>query len=130
MKKTLLTSALAVIALAASAQSQVASPAGEFEFITKNLTVGGKIIPTSMVKDEENAMYDFTIYNSSFNTEKSFSLPRHKYTYTVKTLEAQAPFTVGNIVNKDDYERGNADWYDKDGQKTISTLDDWKAYVS
>ena len=131
MRKTLLTSALAVIALAASAQSQVASPAGEFEFITKNLTVGGKIIPASVVKDEENDKYDFTIYNSSFNTEKSFSLPRHKYTYTVKTLEAQAPFTVGNIVNKDDYEMGSAEWYDgKDGQKTISTLDDWKAYVS
>jgi len=131
MKKTLLTSALAVIALAASAQSQVASPAGEFEFITKNLTVGGKIIPASMVTDEENAKYDFTIYNSSFNTEKSFSLPRHKYTYTVKTLEAQAPFTVGNIVKKNDYDRGSAEWYDGKGEpKTISTLDDWKAYVS
>lgn len=132
MKKTLLTSALAVIALAASAQSQVASPAGEFEFITKNLTVGGKIIPASLVKDEENDKYDFTIYNSSFNTEKNFSLPRHRNTYTVKTLEAQAPFTVSNIVGKDDYEKGNVEWYDQNtGEpKSISTLDDWKAYVS
>lgn len=132
MKKTLLTSVLAVIALAASAQSQVASPAGEFEFITKNLTVGGKIIPASLVKDEENDQYDITIYDSSFNTEKNFSLPRHKYTYTVKTLEAQAPFTVSNIVGKDDYEKGNVEWYDQNtGEpKSISTLDDWKAYVS
>ncbi len=132
MRKALLTSALAVIALTASAQSQVASPAGEFEFITKNLTVGGDIIPASMVKDRENEKYDFTIYNSAFNKEKSFSLPMKTYTYTVNTLEAQAPFTVNEIMEKKDGEQGEPDWYDSNtGEaKTITTLDDWKSFVS
>ena len=54
MRKALLTSALAVAALTASAQSEVARPAGNFEFVTKNLTVDGKTIPASVVTDEEN----------------------------------------------------------------------------
>lgn len=66
MRKALLTSALAVIALTASAQSPIASPAGEFGFITKNLTVGQKIIPMSMVRDEEKVSISslFTILRS------------------------------------------------------------------
>lgn len=133
MKKTLLTSALAVMALAASAQSQVASPAGEFEFVTKNLTVGGKTIPTSMVRDNENDKYDFTIYNSSFNEERKFSLPMKKYAFTVNILEAQAPLTIVKTLFKNEYgNRGEVQWIDQStgNLKTISTFDDWKSYVN
>lgn len=66
MRKALLTSALAVVALTVSAQSEVSRPLGEFDFITKNLTVGQKTIPMSMVEDEENGEYKFTVYNTSF----------------------------------------------------------------
>lgn len=130
MKKTLLTSAFAVMALAASAQSQVASPAGEFEFIPKNLTVGGKIIPVSMVKDEENGKYDFTIYNSSFNTERIFTLPLKKYTYHVKLLQAQAPLTVTEVLDKDDSYAEPIEWTNPTTGEKISTIEDWKIFVS
>ena len=43
MKKTLLVSAFSAIAMVAGAQTEVASAAGEFDFITKNFTVGQNI---------------------------------------------------------------------------------------
>lgn len=140
MRKTLLTSALAVIALTASAQSQIASPAGEFDFITKNLTVGQKIIPMSMVKDEENSEYKFTVYDTSFNVERSFSIPRKQFKYNVTVFEAKAPIAKKTILEyKDTYgwyedrEDGQVElgWDEATGQqKTINTLDDWKSYVN
>ena len=51
MKKTLLVSAFSAIAMVAGAQTEVASAAGEFDFITKIFTVGQKTIPYSLVKD-------------------------------------------------------------------------------
>lgn len=51
MKKTLLVSAFSAIAMVSGAQTEVASAAGEFDFITKNFTVGQKTIPYSLVKD-------------------------------------------------------------------------------
>ena len=98
MRKNLLTSALAVIALTASAQSQIASPAGEFDFITKKLTVGQKIIPMSMVKDGENSEYKFTVYDTSFNIERSFSIPRKQFKYNVTVFEAKAPIAKKTIL--------------------------------
>lgn len=140
MRKALLTSALAVIALTASAQSPIASPAGEFGFITKNLTVGQKIIPMSMVRDEENSEYKFTIYNTSFNIERSFSIPRKLFKYNVNVFEAKAPILKKTILDDkntyywyDDREEGNVDlgWDETTGQqKTIQTFEDWKTYVS
>lgn len=51
MKRTLLVSAFSAIAMVAGAQTEVASAVGEFDFITKNFTVGQKTIPYSLVKD-------------------------------------------------------------------------------
>ena len=135
MRKALLTSALAVAALTASAQSEVARPAGNFEFVTKNLTVDGKTIPASVVTDEENGEYVFTIYNSSFNKERSFSLPIKKYPYTVNTLEAKTSVSEltsqSTVLNKEVYGSSEVNWYDQNTMesKSISTFDDWKAYV-
>ncbi len=132
MRKVLLTSALAVMTLAAGAQTEVARPAGKFEFVPKNLTVDGKPIPTSMVQDDENGNYEFTIYDSSFNKERSFSLPIKKYTYTQTQLEAQAPISKSTVLDKDIYRSYEVSWYDYTTGDTlsISTFDDWKAYVS
>lgn len=51
MKRTLLVSAFSAIAMVAGAQTEVASAVGDFNFITKNFTVGQKTIPYSLVKD-------------------------------------------------------------------------------
>lgn len=136
MRKALLTSALAVIALTVSAQSPIASPAGEFDFITKNLTVGQKIIPMSMVRDEENSEYKFTVYNTSFNIERSFSIPRKLFKYHVNGFEAKAPILKKTILD----DKNAYDWYEDYGYKavdfgleentTIETFEDWKTYVS
>lgn len=140
MRKVLLTSALAVVALTVSAQSEVSRPSGEFDFITKNLTVGQKTIPMSMVEDEENGEYKFTVYNTSFNVERSFSIPRKQFKYNVNVFEAKAPVVKKTILDDkntyywyEDREDGQVDlgWDETTGQqKTIQTSDDWKAYVS
>lgn len=124
MKKTLLTSALAVMALAASAQSQVASPAGEFEFITKNLTVGGKIIPASLVKDEENAKYDITIYDSSFNTERTFQLPLNDVKVKYVTYTASLPIKEVKFDKNSGY---NEDVFTP--EKPLESLEQFEQYV-
>lgn len=69
MKRTLLASAFAVLALAASAQTQVVLKVkgNGFSFLGKNLTIEGKIIPYSTIGTgynvEEEA--EFTIYDEA-----------------------------------------------------------------
>lgn len=136
MKKTLLASALAAIALGASAQTEVACPAGEFDFITKNLTADGSIIPYSIENggyhDPEEAK--FTIYDKSFNTVRSFTVtaPTFEYEYDVTVKEAKAPITK---TTYDKYDTGKQDYVnykpDENGMPTtIKTMDEWKEYVS
>lgn len=136
MKKTLLASALAAIALTASAQSEVARPAGEFDFITKNLTADGSIIPYSV---ESNYHYGpteakFTIYDKSFNTVRSFTVtaPTFEYEYDVTVKEAKAPITKTIRDKHDTGEEKYVDYKtDENGMPTtIQTMDEWKEYVS
>ena len=77
MKRTLLASAFAVMALAASAQiSEVTKVKGDgFDFIPKSLTTTGVITPYSTIGVEHNSSNqtpEFTVYNASFNVEKTF----------------------------------------------------------
>ena len=133
MKKTLLASALAAIALTASAQSEVARPAGEFGFVTKNLTVDGSIIPYSVVgADYQEDEVKFTIYDKNFNTVKSFSVPKKEYKYNVWNVEAKAPITSKETIQKEENPVRSVEWYDKETgtKKDIESLDDWKAYLS
>lgn len=79
MKRTLLVSAFAVMALAASAQiSEVTKVKGDgFDFIPKNLTTTGVITPYSTIGVENNSSNqtsEFTVYDASFNVEKTFNL--------------------------------------------------------
>lgn len=135
MKKTVLASALAAIALTASAQSEIARPAGEFSFITKNLTIDGSTYPYSVVgaskmgSSEKEAK--FTIYDHNFNTIKTFSIPRKEYKFKTWTEKALAPFTNKVINNKEEEAETEVCWTDNNtGQrKSINTLDDWKQYL-
>lgn len=78
MKRTLLVSAFAVMALAASAQiSEVTKVKGDgFDFIPKGLTTTGVITPYSTIGVEyhgdSNQIPEFTVYDASFNVEKTF----------------------------------------------------------
>ena len=79
MKRTLLASAFAVMALAASAQvSEVTKMKGDgFGFIPKSLTTTGVITPYSTIGVEyhgnDNQTAEFTVYDASFNVAKTFS---------------------------------------------------------
>lgn len=139
MKKTLLASALAAIALTASAQSEVARPAGQFDFITKNLTADGSIIPYSAVSLDRSYMdgaeeAKFTIYDKSFNTVRSFTVtaPTFEYEYDVTVKEAKAPITKTIRDKHDTGEEKYVDYKpDENGMPTtIKTMDEWKEYVS
>ena len=134
MKKTLLVSALATIALAANAQQELVRPSGEFNFITKNLTVDGSIYPYSVenqngryVDDAENLK--FTIYDKSFNTLRSFNvaMPTYEYEYDVTTYEAKAP-VKRDIEYKDDMEQQPVD--ENGNSTTIKSMDEWKEYIA
>lgn len=73
MKKTLLVSAFSAIAMVAGAQTEVASAVGEFDFITKNFTVGQKAIPYSLVKDEQNGKYENYLLQHCFQQRENHS---------------------------------------------------------
>ena len=132
MKKTLFAPALAAITLTASAQSEVVTPTGKFDFITKNLTVDNSIIPYSVVgtnyNDEEAK---FTIYDTSFNTVRNFTvaMPTLEYEYNIITQEAKVPITK-EIQEK--WDTGNTyAIIDSEGKPfTINNIDEWKEYVA
>lgn len=124
MKKTLLVSAFSAIAMVAGAQTEVASAVGEFDFITKNFTVGQKTIPYSLVKDEQNGKYEITFYNTVFNKERTIQVPLKevKY-YPTKTYTASLPVNKITIMESSDY----GALYTPD--HPLETFDDFAKYI-
>lgn len=124
MKKTLLVSAFSAIAMVAGAQTEVASAVGEFDFITKNFTVGQKTIPYSLVKDEQNGKYEITFYNTVFNKERTIQVPLKevKY-YPTKTYTASLLVNKITIMKSSDY----GALYTPD--HPLETFDDFAKYI-
>ena len=106
MKRTLLASALAVMALAASAQvSEVTKMKGDgFGFIPKSLTTTGVITPYSTIGVEnhsnENQTAEFTVYDASFNVAKTFSYEPKEFKNKVVRMKALADFKTKQILDK------------------------------
>lgn len=95
MKRTLLVSAFAVMALAASAQiSEVTKVKGDgFDFIPKNLTTTGVITPYSTIGVENNSSNqtsEFTVYDASFNVEKTFNYDPRVFKSNLVPMKASA----------------------------------------
>lgn len=124
MKRTLLVSAFSAIAMVAGAQTEVASAVGEFDFITKNFTVGQKTIPYSLVKDEQNGKYEITFYNTVFNKERTIQVPLKevKY-YPTKTYTASLLVNKITIMKSSDY----GALYTPD--HPLETFDDFAKYI-
>lgn len=124
MKKTLLVSAFSAIAMVAGAQTEVASAVGDFDFITKNFTVGQKTIPYSLVKDEQNGKYEITFYNTVFNKERTIQVPLKevKY-YPTKTYTASLLVNKITIMKSSDY----GALYTPD--HPLETFDDFAKYI-
>ena len=124
MKKTLLVSTFVAIAMVAGAQTKVTSVTGEFDFITKNFTVGQKTIPYSLVKDEQNGKYEITFYNTVFNKERTILVPLKevKY-YPTKTYTASLPLNKITIKDSSVHE----DLFTPD--KPLESFDDFAKYI-
>lgn len=140
MKRTLLASAFAVIALAASAQiSEVTKVKGDgFDFIPKSLTTTGVITPYSTIGVENNSSNqtpEFTVYDASFNVEKTFQYDPRVFKSNLVPMKALADFKTKKVV-KEGYEEAywghNVDGvYGYDGFETpITTMDEFKAAVT
>ena len=140
MKRTLLASALAVMALAASAQvSEVAKMKGDgFFFIPKSLTTTGVITPYSTIGVEyhsnDNQTAEFTVYDASFNVAKTFSYEPKVFKAKRVPMKALADFKTTAILDKG-YENqyftvdGVYD-YDKGFLISVTTMDEFKAAVA
>lgn len=102
----------------------MASAVGDFDFITKNFTVGQKTIPYSLVKDEQNGKYEITFYNTVFNKERTIQVPLKevKY-YPTKTYTASLP--VNKLTMKESSDNGGLFTPDK----PLETLDDFAKYI-
>lgn len=100
MKRTLLASAFAVMALAASAQiSEVTKVKGDgFDFIPKGLTTTGVITPYSTIGVEyhggSNQISEFTVYDASFNVEKTFQYDPRVFKSNLVPMKALADQTA------------------------------------
>lgn len=141
MKRTLLASAFAVIALAASAQiSEVTKVKGDgFDFIPKSLTTTGVITPYSTIGVEyhsgSNPIPEFTVYDASFNVEKTFKYDPMVFKSNLVPMRALADFKTKKVI-KEGYEE--AYWghrvdgvYGYDGFETpITNMDEFKAAVT
>ena len=141
MKRTLLASALAVMALAASAQvSEVTKMKGDgFGFIPKSLTTTGVITPYSTIGVEsygnENKNAEFTVYDASFNVAKTFSYEPKVFTAKRVPMKALADFKTKEILDKgwQDAYNGTVDGvydYDKGFLIPVMTMDEFKAAVA
>lgn len=140
MKRTLLASAFAVMALAASAQvSEVTKMKGDgFFFIPKSLTTTGVITPYSTIGVEhygsDNQTAEFTVYDASFNVAKTFSYEPKVFTAKRVPMKALADFKTTAILDKG-YENqyftvdGVYD-YDKGFLIPVTTMDEFKAAVA
>lgn len=141
MKRTLLASAFAVMALAASAQiSEVTKVKGDgFDFIPKSLTTTGVITPYSTIGVEyhwgSNQIPEFTVYDASFNVEKTFKYDPMVFKSNLVPMRALADFKTKKVI-KEGYEE--AYWghrvdgvYGYDGFETpITNMDEFKAAVT
>ena len=100
MKRTLLASAFAVMALAASAQiSEVTKVKGDgFDFIPKGLTTTSVITPYSTIGVEyhggSNQISEFTVYDASFNVEKTFKYDPRVFKSNLVPMKALADQTA------------------------------------
>lgn len=141
MKRTLLASAFAVMALAASAQvSEVTKVKGDgFFFIPKSLTTTGVITPYSTIGVEsygnENKNAEFTVYDASFNVAKTFSYEPQVFTAKLVPMKALADFKTKEILDKgwQDAYNGTVDGvydYDKGFLIPVMTMDEFKAAVA
>ena len=141
MKRTLLASALAVMALAASAQvSEVAKMKGDgFGFIPKSLTTTGIITPYSTIgvenHSDENQNAVFTVYDASFNVAKTFSYEPKVFTAKRMLKKAWADYKTKKIINtgyENEYYRSVDGVYDyeKGFLIPITTMDEFKAAVA
>lgn len=141
MKRTLLASAFAVMALAASAQvSEVTKMKGEgFGFIPKSLTTTGVITPYSTIGVEyhsnENQTAEFTVYDASFNVAKTFSYEPKVFTAKHMVKKAWADYKTKKIINtgyENEYYRSVDGVYDyeKGFLIPITTMDEFKAAVA
>lgn len=141
MKRTLLASALAVMALAASAQvSEVTKVKGDgFFFIPKSLTTTGVITPYSTIGVEsygnENKNAEFTVYDASFNVAKTFSYEPKVFTAKRVPMKALADFKTKEILDKgyeEQYRLTVDGTYDREKGFLIpvTTMDEFKAAVA
>ena len=141
MKRTLLASALAVMALAASAQvSEVTKMKGDgFGFIPKSLTTTGIITPYSTIGVEyhgnDNQTAEFTVYDASFNVAKTFSYEPKVFTAKRMLKKAWADYKTKKIINtgyENEYYRSVDGVYDyeKGFLIPITTMDEFKAAVA
>lgn len=161
MKRTLLTSALAVMALAASAQvSEVTKVKGDgFYFMPKTQSTAGVITPYSTIGVDyhsgEDNKSEFTIYDASFNVEKTFSYDRKEFKYNRIPMKALADFTIKKVLDKrmedavrefatpittmDEFKKailnGNEDakitfFTDHNGNFAYHEGDDWQVYTT
>ena len=141
MKRTLFASALAVMALAASAQvSEVTKVKGDgFDFIPKSLTTTGVITPYSTIGVEyhsnENQTAEFTVYDASFNVAKTFSYEPKVFTAKHMVKKAWADYKTKKIINtgyENEYYKSVDGVYDyeKGFLIPITTMDEFKAAVA
>lgn len=141
MKRTLLASAFAVMALAASAQvSEVTKVKGDgFDFIPKSLTTTGIITPYSTIGVEnhsnDNQTAEFTVYDASFNVAKTFSYEPKVFTAKSMVKKAWADYKTKKIINtgyENEYYRSVDGVYDyeKGFLIPITTMDEFKAAVA
>ena len=141
MKRTLLASAFAVMALAASAQvSEVTKMKGDgFGFIPKSLTTTGVITPYSTIGVEyhgnDNQTAEFTVYDASFNVAKTFSYEPKEFKNKVVRMKALTDFKTKQILDKG-YEKesfrpvlGVYD-YEKGFLVPVTTMDEFKAAIA
>lgn len=141
MKRTLLASAFAVMALAASAQvSEVTKVKGDgFGFIPKSLTTTGVITPYSTIGVEyhgnDNQTAEFTVYDASFNVAKTFSYEPKVFKVKRVPMKALADFKTKEVLDKG-YEKesfrpvlGVYD-YEKGFLVPVTTMDEFKAAIA
>ena len=141
MKRTLLASALAVMALAASAQvSEVTKVKGDgFGFIPKSLTTTGVITPYSTIGVEyhgnDNQTAEFTVYDASFNVAKTFSYEPKVFKVKRVPMKALADFKTKEVLDKGSEKEsfrpvfGVYD-YEKGFLVPVTTMDEFKAAIA
>lgn len=141
MKRTLLASALAVMALAASAQvSEVTKVKGDgFDFIPKSLTTTGVITPYSTIGVEnhsnDNQTAEFTVYDASFNVAKTFSYEPKVFETKRVPMKALTDFKTKEILDKGSEKEsfrpvfGVYD-YEKGFLVPVTTMDEFKAAIA